>query len=127
VLVVEAPQAGHFMHAWVRYQNGSFEPTDPPGGSPPCDASTFVQLANEPDPGISDFDHVACADGWGLATGHGFGGQVLGLFNQSGSSWMDISIPIDPSQITTYPTTYGIPLALLHTLAQRIGVSLPSG
>ena len=138
----EREQAGHLVETQVdacgcaggpttttyeHYQNGMFQPTDPPGRNPPeCSASWLATVAYTWEVQVLHFDHFACADGWALAvgTGTGFTGSVVGLFDRGWQpkKWELLTLD-NGNALPAAPSVYDLPLPLLTQLADKLGSS----
>jgi hypothetical protein len=69
------------------------------------------------------FSDVACADGWAFARGTENGGKVVGLFQQQGTTWIDMTLDDGSKLASNEGELYAIPPWLFQELASRIGIA----
>jgi hypothetical protein len=116
--------SGIETYSWYQFQAGTFRIVSPPGPQPPCDSQTLTNtLSNSPSPGSPGDVAVAkeaCSDGWALASGTSSAGTFVALFQQEGTTWIDVTLD-DGGFLGNDPTMYAIPLSLLTQLNSEIG------
>jgi hypothetical protein len=116
--------SGPESYIWYRYMDGMFQPTNPPGPLAPCSTDLLDSVANVTSTGSGvSFSDVACADGWAFARGTENGGKVVGLFQQQGTTWIDMTLDDGSKLASNEGDLYAIPPWLFQELASRIGIA----
>jgi hypothetical protein len=116
---------GPESYLWTTYRDGAFLPTSPPGPVPTCTVDSLLS-AIEPAPVYVgpplSFTKVACADGWALALGRGaaYTGNVVGLFEQQGDKWKNLSLD-DGAALADELDEYDFPPPLFARLGAELG------
>lgn len=123
---------------WFQYANGEFQPTQPLGPLPACQAQQLATVADTPTTtttvsglatpttfaGPFTFTSAACDDGWALAKGTANGVAVFGLFNWQNSQWVSENVG-NEADLASDSDTFNIPLDVLQRLGGEIDVTIP--
>src|SRR5438270_406663 len=86
--------SGPETYQWYRFDGRMFVPSAPPGPGAACTKTALDKARRIFTDTASSYDisHVACSDGWALASGTLKGRHVFGLYEQRGRDWLAVAV-----------------------------------